>query len=445
MPPPPLEAASLSDIHALAAQPPAQPRTQATHTRDPLTLYIARVPGSKDVFLSTLKPRDKIVSALDVASSLYYFHCYTDHVPEDHAVQQSESLLPEPSQGDRPSVHRKLIPGAKGTANLELPPRRPVGPRQYPLRQFETNLPQPSVDESTVQSSEARTSTPNIAPTLDPMKARPGFLDKANPSVKQTIFSIVRRDPCAESQSNVGSITFLSDQPSNNGKRLSQVGMDPIDLEIDTAGYDIYHNSDSFKSCIRHQSKSKAVSNLSPDSAYGGFEKARESSKSNRLTFHSPWKGTCEFITGISGRSLKCIHSLEDDATAPGPRTASELRLSFPGSSLFGSLGSARSKTPESQPKQSSIHESLRSHLHLSHRSRSGSESGQHSTNDTHSAHDVDRMDLSLGQEAAGGGLSGKNAKLGKLIVEEEGLDMLDLVVTANVAVFIKIYEMRCH
>ena len=47
-----------------------------------------------------------------------------------------------------------------------------------------------------------------------------------------------------------------------------------------------------------------------------------------------------------------------------------------------------------------------------------------------------ERMDLSLGQELAGGGFWGKKAKLGKLIVEREGLAMLDLVVAANMGVW---------
>ena len=51
-----------------------------------------------------------------------------------------------------------------------------------------------------------------------------------------------------------------------------------------------------------------------------------------------------------------------------------------------------------------------------------------------------DRADLSLGQERAGGGSGGKNAKLGKLVVEREGLHMLDLTVAANMAVFLSLY-----
>ena len=46
------------------------------------------------------------------------------------------------------------------------------------------------------------------------------------------------------------------------------------------------------------------------------------------------------------------------------------------------------------------------------------------------------RMDFSLAHENAGGGIKGDEAKLGKLIVEDEGIKMLDLVVAASMAVF---------
>jgi hypothetical protein len=53
----------------------------------------------------------------------------------------------------------------------------------------------------------------------------------------------------------------------------------------------------------------------------------------------------------------------------------------------------------------------------------------------------LDRMDLSLGQEFAGGGFGGKQAKLGKIILEDEGLKMMDLLVAANIALWWRAYE----
>ncbi|KAJ6135398.1 hypothetical protein N7512_000558 [Penicillium capsulatum] len=70
------------------------------------------------------------------------------------------------------------------------------------------------------------------------------------------------------------------------------------------------------------------------------------------------------------------------------------------------------------------------SHPHASHprRSTSTSSGGPDS--------DEDRLDLSLAREKAGGGIRGKSAKLGKLIIEDEGFKMLDLVVSACMAVW---------
>ncbi len=52
------------------------------------------------------------------------------------------------------------------------------------------------------------------------------------------------------------------------------------------------------------------------------------------------------------------------------------------------------------------------------------------------------RIDVGqLGVEKAGGGTSGKHAKLGKLIVYDEGLKMLDLVVAANLGVWWRVWE----
>ena len=50
-------------------------------------------------------------------------------------------------------------------------------------------------------------------------------------------------------------------------------------------------------------------------------------------------------------------------------------------------------------------------------------------------------VDLTLGQEKAGGGFGGKQAKLGKLIISQEGMKMLDLLVAANVGLWWRAYE----
>lgn len=61
---------------------------------------------------------------------------------------------------------------------------------------------------------------------------------------------------------------------------------------------------------------------------------------------------------------------------------------------------------------------------------------------DTRDADDRgDKLDLSLGQEDAGGGFGGKQAKLGKLVIQDEGLKMLDLLVAANMSLWWRAYQ----
>ena len=166
-----------------------------------------------------------------------------------------------------------------------------------------------------------------------------------------------------------------------------------------------------------------------------------------RFVLQSPWDGTCEFAAGIAGRSVKCKHSYRSTDARFGPgmhsATVSELRFNLPSSKAFGSPN-PKSSIPGT-PR-----EAKRSSIFSSHRKKHSSSSLQ--TPDPASCSAVygyfgskieleDRLDLALGQEHAGGGFGGKQAKLGKLIIENEGLLMMDLVVAANMALWWRVYE----
>ncbi|GIC90565.1 uncharacterized protein Aud_007000 [Aspergillus udagawae] len=231
---------------------------------------------------------------------------------------------------------------------------------------------------------------------------------------------------------------------------------------------------------------------------------AQSKLKSGYYTFTSPWNGICTFSTSVNGRSLKCKHMIPtpsypgngtNPSTPAAPAvTVAEIRFNtpfqagHPSSSAHVSpftLSQTSSDTPghsSSSPSQAS-HPNGHAHAHatskrnsLAHllnpttytrpRSHSGtsisSVSGvpghahphrqrhAHTRNPSSSstssggggggADDLDRLDFSLAREPAGGGLRGKSAKLGKLIVEDEGIKMLDLVVAACMAVWWKGY-----
>lgn len=155
------------------------------------------------------------------------------------------------------------------------------------------------------------------------------------------------------------------------------------------------------------------------------------SSDTRGFAFESPWHGVCNFSTGLAGRSLKCKHILGSSSDS-----VSELRFNLPSSKTLG-------PSSRSQSSSDTTRESKRSSI-FSHHGRTHSASEYPSPQNHEGTTELyERMDLSLGQEHAGGGFGGKQAKLGKLIIENEGLKMLDLVVAANIALWWKVYENR--
>ncbi|RAL08087.1 uncharacterized protein BO97DRAFT_480818 [Aspergillus homomorphus CBS 101889] len=167
----PVEARSLSSITAIASNPPAYPRNPAQKKLDPLVLYIVRVPGSRDVFLTPLKPPTKSsVSAEAINASLYYLHVAT---PEDEALLQEYEqereeeaklrkevlggeaqppLLADPHLARLNNVRRKPVPGAPNApaatnaeANVASPPL-PARPLPTSWNSQEAQSPTPNPD-----------------------------------------------------------------------------------------------------------------------------------------------------------------------------------------------------------------------------------------------------------------------------------------------------------
>lgn len=220
-------------------------------------------------------------------------------------------------------------------------------------------------------------------------------------------------------------------------------------------------------------------------------------------TFTSPWNGTCAFSMGVNGRSLKCKHTIAEASSNFGAGTqsssptvtAAEIRFNlpaFPASNTAANRGRHRADKPrqyeqyqqQQQPPypppwtqsntrpdssgsgtdplekrksfanffntsrdraQSHSPSRFRAHFHNS-RPEIGplnTNVGNHNNPDpfTSPNDESERLDLGLARERAGGGLRGKSAKLGKIVINDEGLKMLDLVVAACMGVWWKYYE----
>lgn len=183
-------------------------------------------------------------------------------------------------------------------------------------------------------------------------------------------------------------------------------------------------------------------------------------------TFTSPWHGACEFRTNSNGRALKCRHTrnttsqgfnplvaaqaLRDvatDAKRSGGRRGrglsasagvsntvpvSELRFNLPATDLFHSKEDRERAARE-------VKEGLGRLV----RSPGGYDVAKFDEyGDEIEEEDAPVFDWTgLGRERAGGGARGRRAKLGKLLVYDEGLKMLDLVVASNMGIWWQTWE----
>lgn len=153
--------------------------------------------------------------------------------------------------------------------------------------------------------------------------------------------------------------------------------------------------------------------------------------KPRGYAFTSPWDGKCDFRTGNGGRSVRCYHTLYDgqsaaynplvaDQGSSMPKTSavavSELRFNLPSGELFNTS------------EQDGMESKLRGHFAKLLRPNGGPIDDEDDS--------VSPFDVNVGSEKAGGGNRGTRAKLGKLIVYDDGLKMLDLLVAANMGVW---------
>ncbi|KAK3684613.1 hypothetical protein LTR37_020113 [Vermiconidia calcicola] len=546
-----VEASSLQAVTEVAANPPSHPNTSLEPGTQPLTLYIARVPGSRDVFLTPIKPRDKVVTAEDVQSSLYYVHINTtqdfEEPPPPRRPSSTETnasqLLPSVDQQPRktlPPLPRRPAPPVSPPYPVDTPPyplsdgppltiaRSPSPPNPYQGQQ--------KVQRKPVSANRTSVSPARAQPDLDlpPLPRRPlptppideqpwddqhsmrddklrllrssSHLDEyENPysrdysnhleTLKQLeaesrpdpgTLTLIRRDPGSSKQWNVASI---HDPPVEEvssstllvptAKRRMKKGGAPVYLDITNEGYAQFIST-SRPGTLRTGSESRISTSSATSSnsdsesppegvfrrrlympgsrysehGYGSSGHRKHSSVSSAsgendlrqtmrngerhsvdmgamadrrtrgYTFTSPWDGSCEFTTSATGKSLKCRHRLPSSSQQSGNIVeVSELRFNLPISS--------RNNTPTTLATK-------RSSYFTPGRFRSGEDE---SPAPSIVLNDDGRIDLSLGQERAGGGFGGKQAKLGKLIIEPEGVKMLDLLVAANVGLWWRAWE----
>ena len=240
------------------------------------------------------------------------------------------------------------------------------------------------------------------------------------------------------SMSNASSIPKLSESTACFQRHLLTKTSRPVSENLSSNSNSLRHKLDSHRYSTEPIISSEAQGQPCLTSS------APSTNNIKAYTFLSPWNGSCEFTTGIAGRSLKCKHILPSAATSPAV-TVSELRFNLPSSKIFGPASPKR--PPLSAVSRSSRESSFLNDNGVNRPSESVDFDNQDNAQDEESVNQVvkfangyeDHVD-GLGREHAGGGLGGKQAKLGKLIIEDEGLKMLDLLVAANMGIWWGVY-----
>ena len=280
--------------------------------------------------------------------------------------------------------------------------------------------------------------------------------------------TLIRRDPASGSQWNVGTIAFSE----NLGPKAT---LGRFDIELTSPGYArfVQNEGGSGKSFSR-KTGYMIVPNSAPLLTTRKRSNSAElfSSATTTVTrkprqaysFLSPWQGMCSFSNGIDGKSLRCRHVLPSaDPSVPGiAADVAELRFNLPWAKL-------KPKDSNSQPQQAGEavqspitsygrptipshkdqwRRSLQNFTSKAREQLSKVDNNGHAPipspqsrlanmdSASQEKNEDGRMNLDLGRERAGGGFKGNSAKLGKLIIEDEGLKMCDLVVAACMGVW---------
>ncbi|OAP58687.1 hypothetical protein AYL99_07777 [Fonsecaea erecta] len=523
----PVEAQSISSLNHLLANPPRYPRNPTHEVHEPLVLYIVRVPGSKDVFLTPLKPATKASISIEaVQSSLYFLHVER---PEDEALRKSleAARATEDRSHDVSRIQRKPLPpspyvnypaalrpptppksyphyqppspesktatqaeryAARGThlrlstrdnLNVSLTSGKPVGTRPMPSKMHdcdENASPNP-VENAQTQFNLTRKplQTTRLSDThgynmsytgqdqpisagTDRNPQHSSLLSPSsmagNPQSGMLRITLIRRDPASGSQWNVGSII----------QQTTEALLRKVDIELTSPGYNKFVQLEAgggtgFRRKVAYMQMSSDDGSLlirrrgnSTESFSNAAQSTSRRSK-QAYAFISPWQGMCAFGNGLDGKSLRCRHFLPGaNPSMPGVSAdVAELRFNLPWASLrlkdpnkkqASHLSNLSHDSSITRPEVSSNKEQWRrSFQTLTHRARkqlsiSDGDGSMEESTQLDKPGDQFRLSLDLGREKAGGGFKGHSAKLGKLIINDEGLKMCDLVVAACMGVW---------
>lgn len=203
-----------------------------------------------------MKPREKVVTAEDITSSLYFVH--VEHAQDVNLISQpdfqgSDYSEQRPSALNRlsvPGIPRKAVPGIPATALA----RKPIPGTLAPIANFDSRqnasagqfaqrseMLSPSYEPRGSYDS-SRSQTENDIPTKQPRRP------EANTAPSGISLTLIRRDPASGAQWNVARIDdpTLADisSPGSAEPAARRKPGAPMYIEISNPGYSKFLHSD---------------------------------------------------------------------------------------------------------------------------------------------------------------------------------------------------------
>jgi hypothetical protein len=215
-----------------------------------------RVPSNHgtDVFLSPMKPRQKVVTAEDITSSLYFLHV---EQPEDANLVAAPQFQEPDYQVQRtagtnmpsaPLVQRKAVPGATGP-----PARKPVSGTLAPVDAF-GNRQNVSAGKYSQKSGmlapDSNTRSSFDSPQYQKENHRPAYPTNTSfesPRPTSTSLTLIRRDPASGAQWNVARIedpSIVDVSSSNEPGSKRKMGA-PMYIDVTNPGYSKFLQSEN--------------------------------------------------------------------------------------------------------------------------------------------------------------------------------------------------------
>jgi len=363
---------------------------------------------------------------------------------QPRSAEKPYHALPPPPYSEHPAL--------RGEPQAPPLPRRP--------RATSVNQPGQAVHASVHRRAESQQ-------LHRPMNSRSPSPKKLDDSFS---LNIIRRDPSSGHQWNVGHIFSCQLPDPVTAPYPEELPRPPIDVHIQNPGYSKFKGmparksveiprqpngidqpppetatfsrqlvmsySKSFASNVKDvfQKRSRSGSKPAPLEPETSLGQPGPGMKPRGYVFVSPWDTRCEFYTSVTGGSVRCRHLLNDgrgntnslvteDFASPfahDSAVVSELRFNLPAYEMPGF------EEQTTQQKMGSLAKFWR-------RDDISLEDGDDGS--------LSPFEMNLGKERAGGGQRGRRAKLGKLIINHEGLKMLDLLVAANMGVWWRTWE----